>query len=335
MRYRILGKTGLRVSVIGLGGIPIQRIDAGGTAELLDTLEAAGVNFIDTARGYTVSEEYLGEVLRGRRDRFILASKAMSRDRSGMRRDIETTLRNLRTDHIELYQMHNLPLEDMDRVFSDDGAFAALQEAVAEGLVGHIGATFHSPDALMKALDIPELETVMFPYNIVENQGLAAFRIAGERNVGVIAMKPMAGGNLDNGRLALRYVLANEDCTIAIPGMAGIAEAKENLSAADDTSPLSEAELAEIARWQQRLSGDFCRRCGYCAPCTAGIDIPSCFTMANYADHYELADWAKSRYETFSSHAADCVGCGECEKRCPYQLPIREKLKGVKELFGK
>ena len=335
MKYRILGKTGLRVSIIGLGGIPIQRTDAAGTAALLDKLEEGGVNFIDTARGYTVSEEYLGAALAGRRDRFILATKAMSRTYRDMRRDIEQSLKNLRTDYIDLYQLHNLPLAGFEQVMAEDGAMAALRDAVQEGIVGHIGATFHSPDALRQALEYPELETVMFPYNIVENQGLEAFALARERGVGVIAMKPMAGGNITDGRLALRYILNNEDCTIAIPGMADGAEAEINLAAAEDISPLTAEELAQVEEWRQTLGGDFCRRCGYCAPCAAGIDIPACFTMANYAERYDLAEWAAGRYAAFAAHAEDCIGCGECEKRCPYQLPIREKLAEVKKIFGR
>ncbi len=335
MQYRVLGKSGLRVSVLGLGGIPIQRIDKPGTAALIDLLAEGGVNFIDTARGYSVSEEYLGYALKGKRDRFILASKSMSRTYEDMRRDIETTLRNLQTDHIELYQLHNLPLKDFAKVFDDKGAARAIEDAISQGLVGHLGATFHSPKALHQAVEQQLVETVMFPYNIVENQGRDSFALARQNNIGVIAMKPMAGGNITDGRLALRYILNDENCTIAIPGMAELPEAAENLHTAETISPLDSRELAEIEQWKIRLGGDFCRRCGYCAPCSAGIDIPGCFTMANYVANYDLSDWARSRYMAFAAHAGDCTGCGKCEQRCPYNLPIRQKMSLVKELFGK
>lgn len=335
MKYTTLGKSGLTVSVIGLGGIPVQRIDQAATKKLIDVLITKGVNFIDSARGYTVSEEYLGKALAGRRDKFILATKSMARTAAEMARDIDISLNNFCTDHIELYQLHNLGVGEIERAFADDGAVAAIQAAIRNGKVGHLGVTAHSPEALKRLLDYPEVETVMFPFNIVENQAADAMQTAKERNIGFIAMKPLAGGNITNGRLAMRYILNNPNCTIAIPGMYCAEEVEQNTAAVDDLSPLTVEELAEIDAIRDKLCGNFCRRCGYCAPCTAGIDIPACFTMANYLENYELADWARSRYYAYQAHAEDCIGCGKCEERCPYQLPIREKLQQIKAVFGK
>lgn len=335
MKYTTLGKSGLTVSVIGLGGIPVQRIDLAATKKLIDVLIVKGVNFIDSARGYTVSEEYLGKALAGRRDKFILATKSMARTAAEMARDIDISLNNFCTDHIELYQLHNLGVGEIERAFADDGAVAAIQAAIRDGKVGHLGVTAHSPEALKRLLDYPEVETVMFPFNIVENQAADAMQTAKERNIGFIAMKPLAGGNITNGRLAMRYILNNPNCTIAIPGMYCAEEVEQNTAAVDDLSPLTVEELAEIDAIRDKLCGNFCRRCGYCAPCTAGIDIPACFTMANYLENYELADWARSRYYAYQAHAEDCIGCGKCEERCPYQLPIREKLQQIKAIFGK
>ena len=335
MNYRILGKTGLSVSAVGLGGIPVQRITPDETRALIVRLTELGVNFIDTARGYTVSEEYLGAALEGLRDKFYLATKSMSRDYEHMAADIETSLSNLRTDHIDLYQLHNIKTEaDFALAFSDKGAVAALKDAVKAGKVRHIGATAHSVEALAELLRHPEIETVMFPYNIVENQGEALFEQAAKQNVGVIAMKPMAGGSIEDGALAVRYILQNPNCTIAIPGMAELAEAEENAAAALDLSPLTDDELARIDAIRKELSGNFCRRCGYCAPCTVGIDIPSCFLMEGYLKRYDLADWARARYGAMKAKASACVGCGKCEARCPYELPIREKLRAVAAAFG-
>ena len=335
MKYRTLGKTGLNVSVVGLGGIPVQRITPEKTRELLERLVQLGVNFIDTARGYTVSEEYLGAALEGMRDKFYLATKSMSRDYEHMAADVETSLSNLRTDHIDLYQLHNIKTQaDFELAFSDKGAVAALQDAVKAGKVRHIGATAHSVDALAELLRHPEIETVMFPYNIVENQGEALFAQAKLQNVGVIVMKPMAGGSIEDGTLAMRYILRNENCTVAIPGMAELAEAEENAAAAGIEGPLTEDELARIETIREQLSGNFCRRCGYCAPCTVDIDIPSCFLFEGYLKRYDLAQWAKERYSGMKVKASACIGCGKCEARCPYELPIREKLKAVAAAFG-
>ena len=148
MEYRILGKTGLKVSLLGFGGIPIQRIDAEGTKALMHQLLDAGINYIDTARAYTVSEEYLGAALEGRRDRFVIATKSMARTYAAMKADIEQSLKNLRTDYIDLYQIHNIRNEDEFALcFGENGAYRALAEAKAEGKIRHIGATAHAPEA--------------------------------------------------------------------------------------------------------------------------------------------------------------------------------------------
>lgn len=334
MEYRVLGKTGLRVSRMGFGGIPIQRIDAEGTKALMEKLAEAGVNYIDTARGYTVSEEYLGYGLKGIRDKFILATKSMGRTKEAMAADIERSLKNLRTDYIDLYQVHNPGMEQLDQVLAEGGALEALQEAKVQGKIGHIGLTAHSVQVFERALELDWVETIMFPFNIVESQGEELIRRCTERNVGFIDMKPLAGGAIENASLALRYVCANPDVTVVIPGMAEIKELSENVAACSNTEPLSEKEKQEMEAVREQLGTNFCRRCNYCAPCTAGINIPSVFLFAGYLERYNLAGWARDRYSTLAVKASACVECGECETRCPYQLPIREMMKRCASEFG-
>ena len=334
MEYRKLGKTGLTISRMGFGGIPIQRIDVEGTRKLLHEMADKGINYIDTARGYTVSEEYLGYAMEGIRDKFVVATKSMARTKEAMAADIETSLRNLRTDHIELYQVHNPSMEQLDQVTGKDGALEALMEAREAGKIGHIGLTCHSVQVFERALELEWVETIMFPYNIVENQGEDLIRKCTEKNVGFIAMKPLAGGAIEDASLALRYICANKNVTVVIPGMAEAGELDENIQACEDEKSLTEEELKKIEDVKKQLGTDFCRRCNYCAPCTVGINIPSVFLFAGYLQRYNLADWAKDRYSTLAVKASACVGCGECEKRCPYHLPIREKLKKCAEDMG-
>ena len=305
MNYVTLGKTGLKAAVVSFGGIPIQRADGANTKAVVDKLEEYGINYIDTARGYTVSEEYLGAALEGRRDKFILATKSMSRDAASMAADVETSLRNLRTGYIDLYQLHNLPEKDIEKVFGPGGAYEALTAAREAGKIGHIGVTAHSADALKILVEdyADRIETVMFPYNIVEDQGRDVLALAREKGIGTIAMKPLAGGNLDDWELALRYIAASGVIDIMIPGMGSPEEVDRNAS----------VDLA---------------------PCPNGIDIPSNFLMANYARKYGLAGWAEQRYKAMPYHAGSCVMCGACEKRCPYGLPIRDMLEGVAKVFG-
>lgn len=334
MEYTTLGKTGLRISRMGFGGIPIQRIDAEGTKALMKQLVDEGVNYIDTARGYTVSEEYLGYALEGIRDQFVLATKSMARTKDAMAADIEKSLGNLRTDHIDLYQVHNPSMGQLDTVVGEGGALEALMEAKAAGKIGHIGLTAHSTEVFERALSLDWVETIMFPYNIVESQGEELIRKCQERNIGFIAMKPLAGGAIEDGTLALRYVCSNPAVTVVIPGMAEVSELEENIKACADTTPLTQAELSQMEEIRHQLGTNFCRRCNYCAPCTVGISIPSAFLFAGYLERYNLADWAKDRYQGMAVKASACVGCGKCETRCPYHLPIREMLKKVAEEFG-
>ncbi|MBQ3030896.1 MAG: aldo/keto reductase, partial [Anaerotignum sp.] len=178
------------------------------------------------------------------------------------------------------------------------------------------------------------VETIMFPYNIVEKQGEELMRRCTEQNVGFIVMKPLAGGAIEDATLALRFVCANPDVTVVIPGMFDLKEIEQNLAAVEDKTPLTEAELAQMEEIRKQLGNNFCRRCNYCAPCAVGIQIPNVFLFQGYLDRYGLGDWAKDRYSTMSVKASACIGCGACEKRCPYDLPIREMLKDAAAKFG-
>ena len=334
MEYVTLGKTGLCVSRVGFGGIPIQRISSEACTKLFDSVVAHGINYIDTARAYTVSEAYLGEALRGRREQFILATKSMARSREDMARDIETSLNNLQTDYIDLYQIHNPNMAQLDTVLAPGGAMEALQEAKAAGKIGHIGLTAHSLSVFERALELDEIETIMFPYNVVERQGEELIARCQEKNVGFIAMKPMAGGAIEDATLAMRYIVSNPAATIVIPGMYCEGEVEQNVAAAQNTAPLSEEERAAADAVLATLGEHFCRRCNYCAPCAVGISIPNVFLFEGYLSRYGLEDWARERYATLSVKASACIGCGACEDRCPYHLPIRQMLKESAEKFG-
>ncbi|MDO4553873.1 MAG: aldo/keto reductase [Lachnospiraceae bacterium] len=334
MEYVTLGKSGLRISRMGFGGIPIQRIDAQGTKKLIHSLLDKGINYIDTARAYTVSEEYLGEALEGIREHFVLASKTMARTKEAMAKDIDTSLQMLRTDYIDLYQVHNPTLEQLDIVTGPNGALEALMEARAAGKIGHIGLTAHSTAVFEKALTLPWVETIMFPYNIVERQAEDLISQCAKQNVGFIAMKPLAGGAIEDASLALRYVCSNPAVTVVIPGMYDLSEIDENLAAVSDSSPLSKEELSRMEEIRSQLGNNFCRRCNYCAPCTVGISIPNVFLFQGYLDRYGLSDWARDRYNSLEVKAGACIECGACEPRCPYQLPIREMLKDAARKFG-
>ena len=333
MEYRILGKTGLRISRLGFGGIPIQRIDENGTKALMHQMKDLGINFIDTARGYTVSEAYLGYALEGIREHFILATKSMGRTKEAMAKDIDISLNNLRTDYIDLYQIHNATPEQLQQVVAPGGALEALLEAKAAGKIRHIGLTSHSMDTFKMALEMDWVETFMFPYNIVETQAEKLIAACAEKNIGFICMKPLAGGAIEEATVALRYICDNPAITVVIPGMADPKELEQNIAAVNDTTPLTSEEKAVVLNIRSSLGTNFCRRCNYCQPCTAGINISACFLFEGYLNRYGLQQWAKERYATLTAKASECIGCGACESRCPYNLPIREMLKKVAQEF--
>ena len=335
MEYRVLGKTGLKISRLGFGGIPIQRIDAEGTKVLMHKMREAGINYIDTARGYTVSEEYLGYALEGIREHFVIATKSMARTKEAMAADIEISLKNLRTDYIDLYQVHNPSPEQLQQVMAPGGALEALLEAKAAGKIGHIGLTAHSLDVFKTALEQDWVETFMFPYNIVETQAEKLIAECAKRNIGFVDMKPLAGGAIEDATLALRYICANDAVTVVIPGMAEVKELEQNLAAVNDTAPITPEEKAAFLEVRNQLGTNFCRRCNYCQPCSAGINISGCFLFDGYLQRYGLGEWAMGRYLAMPKQASDCIGCGVCENRCPYNLPIRAMLKKVADKMGK
>jgi len=331
---RKLGKTGLMVSEIGLGGIPIQRTTQEEAINIIDELINSGINFIDTARGYTCSEAYFGKALQGRREKFILCTKSMARSYEGMKKDIEISLEQLQTDYIDIYQLHNVKTEqEYTEVMGSNGAYKALVEAKAIGKIGYIGITSHSLDFLEKMIDTCPFYTIQFPYNMIETKAENLFKRAIRKNIGVIVMKPLAGGAIEQGKVALKFILNSDFISVVIPGMASVLEVKENASVVKDE--LNESEVEYIKHVRRTLDNDFCRRCGYCMPCPQGIDIPSCFVFEGYFDRYGLASWAQDRYEKMNHFASECINCRLCVVKCPYGLDIPTKLKRVKRIFGK
>lgn len=325
---RTLGKTGIMINEIGFGGIPIQKVNQTIVNQIIDKMEELGLNFIDTARGYTISEVLLGNALVGRRDKFVIATKSMARDYQGMKNDIETSLSNLQTNYLDLYQCHNVSEKD-----DLSGALLALKEAKAQGKIRHFGVTSHSLKYLNSIIENTEFATIMFPYNIIETEAEALFARAKAKDIGVIVMKPLAGGAIDNGSIALKFILNNPHISVVIPGMASVDEVVINAnSRAGEYLP---AELSYIDNLRQQLGEEFCRRCQYCLPCSVGIDIPASFLIEGYFTRYNLQEWARQRYNGLKVKADACIECGVCESRCPYNLPIINKLKRVNQIFSK
>lgn len=335
MEKRRLGRTGLEVTCIGFGALPMQRCTMEEAGEVLHAALDSGINFVDTARAYTDSEEKIGRHISSRRSEYYLASKSLKRTKEGMAQDIDTSLRLMKTDTIDLYQIHNVKKRaEYEQVMGPGGALEALKEAQQAGKIRFIGITGHDYDLLLEGIKTNEFSTVQAPFNAVEPKPLERlFPLAKEMDIGRIVMKPLGGGQIEHKVLALRYILG-QDITVAIPGMDLPDHVKENLSAAEPFIPLSAAEKAILDQEVAELGKNFCRRCGYCLPCAQGIDIPATFITYLQYTRYGMKIAAAAKYDKFPAKASACIECGICETRCPYDLPIRERLKQIAQEMG-
>lgn len=330
MDYSILGSTGLKVSRIGFGGIPIQRLNEDEASMVIETAIDMGVNFFDSARAYTDSERKIGLAIAAKREKVILATKSQGRDYQKMAEEIDISLKELNVDYIDLYQCHNVRTEaDYDRVLSPGGALEAIIDAKKAGKIGHIGITSHNIAILIKALHTKQFSTVQVPYNYVEcSAEEELLPLARALNVGTIIMKPLAGGAYKRADLALRFLL-DSDVTTIIPGMDSIEQLKQNIGLLEGRIPLNQEEKAIIDEEAKALGKSFCRRCDYCKPCPQGLDISFIFTIHGYFCRYNLPDWSRNFYSKLAANVSACKDCGICETRCPYSLPIRKMLKNA------
>ena len=328
MEKRKLGTTDMIVSVVGFGGIPIQGVSVEEADRIFKSALDCGITFFDSARAYTDSEEKMGRALAGARDSLCLASKALSRTASKLADEIDASLRNLRTDRIDLYQLHSVgSLAELETVLSPGGAYDALVEARAAGKVRWFGITGHSRDVMLKAIETGRFHTVQFPFNPIEIEWEEAIIPAAKQaGIGTICMKPFAGGAIRNNRGALRYELTH-GMDVVIPGMDSIEQVVENSSVGKKIFPPSEADLVDLHAERVRWGEKFCRRCGYCMPCPNGLNIPFLFLIDAYYTRYELRDWALARLATLEKKYGDCAACGECLKKCPYGLPVPDMMK--------
>lgn len=324
-----LGRTELDVYRLGLGGIPLQKLSAAdATAVILASIDG-GINFAETAEGYGDSEEKLSLALKGNREDFVIATKSPKRSGAEMVKAIDQSLARLKTDYIDLYQVHYPTTEEsLRQVLAPGGALEALKEARAGGKINHIGISGHRPSLLVKALKTGEFDTVQVPINAGRCEAMEELLpLAQSMDIGIIAMKPVAGGTLDTPALGIRFCL-DSPVDVVLVGMKNVTEVEENLETTRNFTPLDPEEeeqlMAEVSQW----GDNYCRRCEYCQPCPQGIEIPKILWMSNFYKRDQGNDpWPVEEYASLRVSAAACEECGECEAKCPYELPIRDMLK--------
>jgi predicted aldo/keto reductase-like oxidoreductase len=328
-----LGKSGLMVTRIGFGGIPIQRLNEEDAVAVVNRCLDHGINFIDTANAYSTSEARIGKAIAGRRDGLILATKSISRSREGIIKQLDNSLKQLGTDHIDLYQYHAVSdFKTLDRVLDPEGPAAALEEAKRAGKIGHIGITSHQIDVAKKAVESGRFETIMFPFNFVTDEAASELLpLCRAHDVGFIDMKPLAGGMIADARIAFKYLFQYRDVA-TIPGIEKLEEIDEIVGIFNGPRDLTEWDRAEMRKLKEQLGVRFCHRCDYCQPCKEGIHISSIMTFPSFVarlpEEQLFGFWA-GLFEP----AAKCNKCGECEERCPYHLPIRDLMGEYYDLY--
>jgi len=348
MTRRTLGRTGLEVSAIGLGGIKFGSMSQDEVTALVRAAVERGVNLIDTARGYGESEDRIGRALGGRREGIILSSKSPACEAAEMRRDLERSLRALRTDCIDIYKVHNLRFpDDYDRATGPGGSVEALEKAREEGLVRFIGLSCHRyQQTLERAIRSGRFDVAMVAYNVLNDELMdeRVLPLASEHNVGTLIMKPLAGGVLAESPTSVRFeasleggdritaadaiafVLANQHVDCAVVGMTSVDELEQDVAAVARTADLGAQKTEALREAAEALGREFCRSCGYCLPCPNGILIPVILRHLFYFNQYGLDEWARGRYKMVEVKADNCTGCEECMERCPYELRIPELL---------
>ena len=327
MHQMRLGRTGLMVSAVAFGGIPIQRLTEDEAVKVVRHCLDRGVNFIDTANGYTTSEERIGKAIEGRREGLILATKSGARTGDGVREHLALSLERLGVETIDLYQFHGVSTsETYEQTFAAAGPLDVAREAQAAGKIRHIGITSHSLEIATKAVRSDQFETIMFPCNFVANEEAERLiPIAEAHDVGFIAMKPMGGGMLENATIAFKY-LRRFTKIIPVVGIQHTEEIDEIASIMEGPAEMSASEKAEMARIKEELGTRFCRRCNYCQPCPQEIPISVVLTFESFVKRMPVERLLSGGFARMMGAAETCLQCGECETRCPYGLPIREMI---------
>lgn len=335
MQTLTLGKTGLVVTKPAMGCLPVQRCDKTTAVKLLRAAYEGGINYFDTANAYTDSEEKIGLALSDVRDKIVISTKSAAKDKAGVIAHIENSLRMMKTDYIDLFQLHQVPaVPDKD---DPNGPYAGALEAKARGLIGHIGITSHRIDVAEACIADGSFETIQFPFSYISSErDLSLAEKCRDAGLGFIAMKGLAGGMLTNARACAAF-MNMYDNVVPIWGIQSMEELEQWLRLAEE-EPQMDAELdAFIKKERQELSGSFCRSCGYCMPCPMGIEIRNCARMDMLLRRSPWQQYMTEQWRQKMEKINDCIGCRSCSSKCPYELDtpniLKYMLKDYREFY--
>lgn len=314
----VLGKTGIAAHKNGFGALPIQRIGEEAAVTLLRKAHKGGMNFFDTARFYTDSERKLGKAFAGMRDQIYLATKTMALTADNFWKDLGESLEDLGVDYVDLYQFHNPPF--CPKPGDGSGLYEAMLEAKAQGKIRHIGITNHRLKVAHEAIDSGLYETLQFPFcYLATEHELELVEKCKKAEMGFIAMKGLSGGLLTNSAAAYAF-LAQFDHVLPIWGIQREKELDEFLSYIENPPVMTEEIKAEIAKDKEELGSDFCRACGYCMPCPAGIEINTCARMSQLIRRSPSELQLTPEVQAKMKKIEECKHCNACKKKCPFGL---------------
>lgn len=320
-----LGSTGITVEKNGFGALPIQRISTSDAVYLARKAYNSGITFFDTARWYTDSEVKLGEAFDGMRERVFIATKTGATTVDAFWADLETSLKNLRTDYIDIYQFHNPAF--CPKPGDESGIYDAALEAKAQGKIRHIGITNHRLNVAKEAIESGLYETLQFPFCYLSGpQETELVNMCKEHNMGFIAMKALSGGLINNSKAAYAFE-AQFDNVLPIWGVQKESELDEFISYIDNPPKMDEELSSIINSDREQLAGEFCRGCGYCMPCPAGIEINNCARMSLMLRRAPSSSWLNEDWQNKMKLIENCLNCGKCMKKCPYELNTPELLR--------
>ena len=323
----ILGKTEIKVNKNGFGALPIQRVEKKEAVYLLQKAFYNGINYFDTARAYSDSEEKMGAAFSYTREKIIISTKTAAQDADGFWKDLEESLRTLKTDYIDIYQFHNPAF--CPRPGDGSGLYDAAQKAKEQGKIRHIGITNHRIKVAREAIQSGLYETLQFPFSYLSSEeDLKIVEECKEAGMGFIAMKGLAGGLIRNSAAIYAYMAHPQFAHVApIWGIQRECELDEFLSYQACPPVLDEKKRAEIEKDREQLAGEFCRGCGYCMPCPAGIEINSCARMSLMLRRAPQKEWLSPEWQEKMKKIEECLHCGQCMEKCPYGLNTPELLK--------
>lgn len=320
-----LGRTNLMVSKSGFGALPIQRVTFEVAKSILRKAYDNGINFFDTARMYSDSEEKIGYALSDVRSEIIIATKSHANDKKTLFTHLETSLKNLKTDYIDIYQLHNpkeLPNSD-----ETESLYSGLLEAKQKGLIRFIGITNHNIKTAMQAAESQLYDTIQFPLNsLASDEDLKLIDVCKKKNIGVIAMKGLSGGLITNAATTFTF-LRQFDNLVPIWGIQRMDELDEFIALEKNPPVLDEAMWKIIKKDRAELAGDFCRGCGYCMPCPAGIEIPTQARISLLLNRSPYQSYLEDSFKEKMNLINDCIECGHCKQNCPYGLDTPNLLK--------